>query len=177
MSELNTACSVSPSAIQLSSEVTTPVPDEEHLHVLGATITITADGEDTIGEFSVMDMLAPPGFENGLHTHGPAEIFHVIDGEMLLHVDGETQYLSAGMTGHVSANVPHGMRVEGDDVLRVLIVMTPAGAEDFFRAVGEPSTGRELPGPRDVTDADLEALFAIGEEHGFEFLGPLPTDA
>lgn len=145
--------------------------------MLGATMTITADGEDTSGEFSVADMLAPPGFENGLHTHGPAEIFHVIDGEMLLHVDGETQYLTAGMTGHVSGNVPHGMRVEGDDVLRVLVVMTPAGPEDFFRAVGEPADGRDLPEPREVTDADLEALFAIGEEHGFEFLGPLPTDA
>lgn len=147
----------------------------EHLHVLGATMTITADGDDTNGEFSVNDMLAPPGFENGLHTHEQAEVFHVIDGEMMLYVDGEAQSLTAGMTGHVSPNEPHGMRVEGEDVLRVVIVFTPAGIEDFFRAVGELAASRELPEQQDVSEADLEALFAVGEEHGLEFLGPFPA--
>lgn len=149
---------------------------QEHLHVLGATMTITADSDDTDGEFSVKDMLAPPGFENGLHTHDPAEIFHVIEGEMMLYVDGETQYLKPGMTGYVPGSEPHGMRVEGDEVLRVLIVFSPAGAEDFFRAIGEPTRGRDLPEPREVTDVDLAEIFATGEEYGFEFLGPLPTD-
>ena len=160
----------------MSEKVFEMIPGEEHLHVLGATVTITADSDDTDGAFTVMDLLAPPGFENGLHTHEPAEIFHVIDGEMTLYVDGESQHLGSGMTGHVAANEPHGVRAEGDDVLRVLIVMSPAGTEDFFRSVGEPATARELPEPREVTDADLEALFALGEEHGFTFLGPLPTD-
>lgn len=160
----------------MSGKVIKATSTTEHLHVLGATMTITADSDDTNGEFSVKDMLAPPGFENGLHTHEPAEIFHVIDGEMMLYVDGETQHLKPGMTGYVSASEPHGMRVEGDEVLRVLIVMSPAGAEDFFRAIGEPTTERDLPEPREATDADLEAIFATGEEHGFELLGPLPTD-
>ncbi|RQG88959.1 cupin domain-containing protein [Natrarchaeobius halalkaliphilus] len=160
----------------MSEEIIKSESTTEHLHVLGATITITADSDDTDGEFSVKNMLAPPGFENGLHTHEPAEVFHVIDGEMLLYVDGETQYLKPGMTGYVSAGERHGMRVEGDEVLRVLIVMSPAGAEDFFRAVGEPAADRNLPEPREVTNADLEAIFATGEEHGFEFFGPLPAD-
>lgn len=160
----------------MSSEVIKTAATREHVHVLGATITITADSDDTDGEFSVKDMLAPPGFENGLHTHEPSEIFHVLDGEMMLYVDGETEYLKPGMTGYVPASEPHGMRVEGDEVLRVLIVMSPAGAEDFFRAVGDPATSRDLPEPREVTDADLEGIFATGAEHGFAFLGPLPTD-
>lgn len=152
------------------------MPEREHFHVLGATVTITADGDDTGGEFTVADMLAPPGFENGLHTHEPAEVFHVLEGEMALHVDGETRRLTSGTTGHVSGGRPHGFRVEGDGVLRVLVVMTPAGAEGFFRAVGEPTPVRDLPEPREVTEDDLQALFAVGAEYGFEFLGPLPDD-
>lgn len=148
----------------------------EHLHVLGATMTITADGDDTNGEFTVVEMLAPPGFENGLHTHEPAEVMHVLEGELSLHVDGESRHLSPGTTGHVPAGRPHGFRVDGDEALRVLFVFTPAGAEEFFRAVGEPTDDRDLPEPREVTEDDLQALFAVGEEHGFEFLGPLPAD-
>ncbi|MFP8956751.1 cupin domain-containing protein [Natrialbaceae archaeon A-CW3] len=160
----------------MSSKGIKATAESEHLHVLGATITITTDSGMTDGEFTVMDMLAPPGFENGLHTHEPSEIFHVVDGEMSLYVDGETERLGPGATGYVPAGVVHGVRVEGDTPLRTMIVMSPAGAEDFFRAVGEPTATRELPEPREVSDADLEALFATGEEYGFAFLGPLPPE-
>ena len=139
-------------------------------------MTITADSEDTDGAFSVMDMLAPPGFENGLHTHEPAEVFHIIAGKMMLYVDGETQMLEPGMTGYVSAGKPHGMRVDGDEVLRVIVVFSPAGAEEFFRAIGDPTASRSVPEHRQMTDSDLEAIFATGEDYGFEFLGPLPID-
>lgn len=139
-------------------------------------MTITADSEDTDGAFSVMDMLAPPGFENGLHTHEPAEVFHVISGEMMLYVDGDTQLLEPGMSGYVSAGEPHGMRVEGDEVLRVIVVFSPAGAEDFFRAIGDPAAALTVPEPREMADSDLEAIFTTGAEYGFEFLGPLPID-
>ncbi|ELY46222.1 cupin domain-containing protein [Natronorubrum tibetense] len=154
----------------------TPRSDGEHLHVLGSTMTITADGDDTDGEFTVVDMLAPPGFENGLHTHAPSEVFHVLEGSMTLHIDGENHTLEPGTTGHVAGGRPHGFRVEGDEPVRVLMALTPAGTEDFFRAVGEPTEMRTLPEPREVTDADLEALFAVGEDHGFAFMGPLPAD-
>ena len=139
-------------------------------------MTITADGTTTDGEFTVVDMLAPPGFENGYHTHGPAEVFHVLDGEMSLYVDDEVTRLTTGQTGHVSGGQRHGFRVEGKDTLRAIITLTPAGAEEFFRAVGEVTDERTFPEPREVTEDDLEAIFAVGEEYGFEFFGPLPTD-
>ncbi|MCU4742768.1 cupin domain-containing protein [Natronoglomus mannanivorans] len=148
--------------------------DAEHVHVLGATISITADSETTDGEYLVLDMLVPPMFENGLHTHDPSEVFHVIDGEIRLHVDGDDRILSAGMTGHVSGGEVHGVANAGDNVARVVAVMTPGGSEGFFREVGRPSEDRSLPEPMEPTEEMLESVFAIGETYGFEFLGPLP---
>ena len=157
------------------------VPQEfsgsEHVHVLGATISITADGESTDGEYLVLDMLVPPLFENGLHTHTPSEVFHVIEGEIRLHVDGEDRTLSPGMSGYVGSGDVHGFANAGDGVARVVAVMTPGGAEGFFREVGQSSADRSLPEPVEPTEEMLQSVFATGEKYGFEFMGPLPERA
>jgi quercetin dioxygenase-like cupin family protein len=156
----------------------TPEPDtrteSEHYHVLGATLSITADAETTNGEYLVLDILVPPMFENGLHTHDPSEVFHVIEGEARLHVDGRDQTLGPGASGYVPGGEAHGFANESDDVCRVIAVMTPGGAEDFFREVGQPTDDRSLPAPVEPTEEMLQSVFAIGERYGFEFLGPLP---
>lgn len=145
-----------------------------HLHVLGATVSITADSRDTGGEYVVIDMLIPPGFENGLHSHEPSEVFHVIDGEIRLHVGGEDRILLPGSSGYVPAGAVHGFENRGDEIGRVIAVMSPGGAERFFEAVGQPIDDRLLPETVRPTDEMLEELVVTGEQFGFEFLGPLP---
>lgn len=147
----------------------------EHYEVLGAVISITADAESTDGDYTVLDILAPAGFENGFHTHEPAEVFHVVDGEIDLFQDGDSERLGAGESAHVPAGAEHGFRA-GEDGCRVIAVMSPGGAEAFFRAVGRPIDERTIPEPHPVSEADLGAVFATGAEHGFEFLGPLPAN-
>ena len=149
----------------------------EHYHVLGATLSITADAETTDGEYLVLDMLVPPMFENGLHTHEQSEVFHVIEGEARLHVDGRDQTLGPGTSGYVPGGEVHGFANESDEVCRVIAVMTPSGAEGFFREVGQPTDTRSLPKPIEPTEEMLQSLFATGERYGFEFLGPLPERA
>ena len=146
----------------------------EHFHVLGATLTITADAETTDGEYLVLDMLVPPMFENGLHTHDQSEVFHVIEGEARLHVEGRDQTLGPGMSGYVPGGAVHGFANDGDEVCHVIAVMTPAGAEGFFREVGQPTDDRSLPDAIEPTEEMLQSLFATGDRYGFEFLGPLP---
>jgi quercetin dioxygenase-like cupin family protein len=148
--------------------------DAQHYHVLGATISITAGSETTDGEYVVMDILAPPGFENGLHTHEQSEIFHVIEGEVRLHVDGTDHVLTPGGSGYVAGGQPHGFENATDEVARVVAVMSPGGAEAFFPEVGTESPDRSLPEPVEPTEQQLQAVFAAGKQYGFEFLGPLP---
>ena len=149
--------------------------EAEHYHVLGATISITADTETTDGEYLVADILVPPMFENGLHTHTESEVFHVIEGEIRLHVDGEDRILGPGMSGYVASSKPHGFANTGDEVCRVIAVMTPSSAEGFFREVGQLAEDRSLPEPVEPTEEMLQSVYAVGEKYGFEFLGPLPS--
>jgi mannose-6-phosphate isomerase-like protein (cupin superfamily) len=96
----------------------------EHYHVLGATLSITADAETTDGEYLVLDMLVPPTFENGLHTHEQSEVFHVIEGEARLHVEGRDRTLGPGTSGYVPGGAVHGFANEEREVCRVIAVMT-----------------------------------------------------
>jgi quercetin dioxygenase-like cupin family protein len=145
-----------------------------HYHVLGATISITADSDTTDGEYLVVDALVPPAVQNGLHTHGPSEVVHVIEGELRVHVAGEDRILGPGDSGYVPAGAVHGFENVGSEVCRVVAVMSPAGAEGFFAAVGQVADDRSLPDPVEPTEETLRALFATGAEYGFEFFGPLP---
>jgi quercetin dioxygenase-like cupin family protein len=149
----------------------------DHYHVLGATISVTADSDTTNGEYLVLDVLVPPMFENGLHTHDQSEVFHVIDGEIRLHVDGEDRVLGPGASGYVSGRTPHGFANAGDSTARVVAVMSPGGAEGFFREVGQRTDARSLPAPVEPTEETLQSLFATGEKYGFRFVGPLPEQA
>lgn len=151
--------------------------DATHYHVLGGTLSVTADSQTTDGEYVVIDMLVPPQFENGLHSHEPSEVFHVIEGEVRLHVDGSDSVLRPGMSGYVPAGEVHGFENRSDETARIIAVMSPGGAEAFFEAVGQESADRSLPEPVEPTEEMLQALFATGEEFGFEFFGPLPQMA
>ncbi len=148
--------------------------DSERIHVPGATLSITADSEMTDGEYLELDMLIPPMFENDLHTHDPSKVFHMIEGKIRLHMDGEDDILSPGMTGYVSRYAIHGLMNAGNKSSRVIAVMTPGGAEGVFRDVGHPSEDRSLPEPIESTRVMLQSVFATAEKDGFEFLGPLP---
>ncbi|WP_142861176.1 cupin domain-containing protein [Salinigranum halophilum] len=64
------------------------------------TLSIIADAETTEGEYLALDMIVPPLFENDLHTHGQSEVFHVIENETRLHVDGREQTLGSGTSGY-----------------------------------------------------------------------------
>lgn len=165
--------------MKIMSQAIVPQPfsGAEHYHVLGATLSITADSQATDGEYLVLDMLVPPMFENGLHTHDPSEVFHVIEGEARLHVNGEDRILSPGMSGYVPSGEVHGFANAGSEVSRVIAVMSPGGAEGFFREVGSPSEDRSLSKPVEPTEEMLQSVFATGEKYGFEFLGPLPEQA
>lgn len=146
----------------------------DHYHILGATVSITADSDTTDGEHLVFDMLVPELFEIGLHTHEQSVVYHIIEGELRLHVDGEDHNLSPGMTGHIPGGTHYGFANAGDSPCRVIAVWTPGGAEGFFREIGEPSENRSLPEPVEPTEEMLQSLSAAGKNHGFEFMGPLP---
>ena len=71
-----------------------------------------ATGAPTGGAYLLVEELARRGKVTPLHTH-PAEeeTFYVLDGEVLVHLDGERRSLTAGGLVSVPAGVPHAYLV------------------------------------------------------------------
>ncbi len=60
--------------------------------------------------------------------------------------------------------------------MRLLVVYTPGGIEQFFQEVGEPAQAREIPPPPD-TPPDLEGIIAAAERHGMRMRPPAEAGA
>ena len=133
-----------------------------------------ATGAQTGGAYLLVEEVARRGKVTPLHTH-PAEeeTFFVLDGEALVHLDGERRSVTAGCFISVPPGVPHAYLVTSETA-RTLILITPgSGAmEDFFRAAGKPAAERELPS---AAPLDMERIGRAAQRTGaVAILGPPP---
>jgi quercetin dioxygenase-like cupin family protein len=128
-------------------------------------LTIKATGSETGGAFLLIEELARQGKVTPLHTHpDEAESFSILEGELLLHLDGDERSLGAGAFALVPPGVPHAYLVTSD-VARALILITPGNGamEAFLRDASEPAGERALPAQRPL---DIERIAAAAERTG-----------
>lgn len=146
----------------------------ERYNMFGGLTFIKATGEETGGAYGLIEQRANAGMATPLHVHhAEDELWFVIDGQISVHVDGETSILGAGDMAFSPRGAPHAFRVDEDDS-RYLVIRN-AGGESFFGAVGDPVEELTLPEPH-PTDEQLERLNAVLTTYELELLGPPPFD-
>ena len=129
----------------------------QHLGVVGDTYTILLSGTDTAGRFTLIDMHVPPGGGPPPHRHDFEETFILLGGELQATFRGKRRIVRAGETIHIPANAPHQFHNASSNPVRMLCICSPAGQEEFFKAVGTPVATRTTPSPK--VDAAQEAAF------------------
>lgn len=83
-----------------------------------------------------------PGDWLGHHRHAPAEVYHVLEGEGVLVVDGEDHHLRPGHTVLVPGDAEHGVRCTGPGPLRIFYVFAVSSfAEVEYHFRDEPGPG------------------------------------
>jgi quercetin dioxygenase-like cupin family protein len=137
-------------------------------------LILKATGAHTGGAYLLIEEVARQGKMTPLHTHPvEEETFYVLEGEALIHLDGDERSLAAGSLVSVPPGVPHAYLVTSK-VARSLILITPgSGAmEQFFREAGEPAAERVLP---EAGPLDMERIGAAAERtRAVHILGPPP---
>jgi quercetin dioxygenase-like cupin family protein len=123
---------------------------------------------DTGGAFSLFEDVLTKGKMTPLHQHDHSdEMLYVIDGEILLLVNGEEQTLKPGGIALVSRGTPHALLVTSE-TCRMLVFATSSHTEAFFRAASETAT--DATGP-----VDFQRVIAAGvATDGMTMLGPPP---
>ena len=105
------------------------------------------------------------------------ECFVVLEGELVLVVDGTTTHVRAGETILAPRRVPHSYRAVSESA-RWLVITTNGDFERFVREASRPVERAELSPPSGSPTAEQErALAELSLRHRIELLGPPPEIA
>ena len=100
--------------------------------------------DDTDGAFFLFEDVMAQGKCTPLHRHPEAdETVYVLEGEILLNVDGTESRVGAGGLAFTPKGVPHAFIVVSDTA-RVLTFQTPGIGQGFYRDASEPATGDDV---------------------------------
>lgn len=144
----------------------TPAGHGPHQLMLGTvTVSRLLGGDDTAGQFSLVELTGRPGSGPGPHIDPWRESFYVLDGELTFRYeqDGAVHSVTAGPGDAytVPTGVGHAFSVTSDQAARYLILSTPAGIDAFFADAGQPIEQPTLPSEPPAFDRDrLSAAFA-----------------
>jgi len=144
------------------------------LSVVGDTYRILISGEQTGGNYAVIDMLVPPGGGPGPHAHKDLqEMFYVVEGEIEFKMEGGKYIAKKGSF----VNIPFGGKVhcfknKTDNLAHLLCTVIPAGLDSFFKEIGIPVEAgtflpHSIPNPE-----ELNRLKSIAEKYGQELYPP-----
>jgi quercetin dioxygenase-like cupin family protein len=122
--------------------------DGEALWSAGSLMVVKATTEDTHGGLTVIEQECPPGLVSPAHHHDDEEqCIYMLAGSIHLRCGDEDRVVGPGAFAVLPRGVPHSF-VVGDEGARFLNLTTPAGFEDFARAIGVPAEERvPLPNP------------------------------
>src|SRR5258708_1604436 len=113
----------------------------ERLWFYGGGLPIwEATSAETGDAFLLFEDVMSRGKTTPLHTHAQVdETLYVLEGEILLQVDGEDQRLGSGAVAMAPRGVPHAFLVTSE-MARILFLETPGTSEAFYRGASEPAT-------------------------------------
>ena len=134
------------------------------VNILGIPMVIRIRGRDTGGVLSAVESHDVPGGGPPPHVHSREdETFQIIEGEYEFTVDEKTFTAKKGATIFAPRGIPHAYRYLGQAPGRLMCVITPAGFERFFEAIGALTPEQQQ---------DITSVIAIAKEFGLAFLPP-----
>jgi quercetin dioxygenase-like cupin family protein len=154
----------------------TVVEVSEPLWFLGILVRVLLDGKMTGGQFALIDATLPMGAAPPLHSHPQGETFYILDGVVTMWIDEQERKSRAGAVGFAPGGSAHTWRVESDTA-RMLILSTPAGIEDYIRALSEPAAWPWLQSPPEAPRIPAERIEEAERRFGVVRHGPPPEPA
>jgi quercetin dioxygenase-like cupin family protein len=138
----------------------------------GSLMTFLATAEDTQGQFALIEAVARKGNAPPPHIHHREdEIFYVVEGEITATVGNKTIKATPGTLVFMPRGVAHSFAIESEQV-RMLVLLTPAGMEGWFRELGVPAPAMTLPPAVEVPYSDIQRILAVAPKYGLEFVAP-----
>src|SRR4051794_31614698 len=137
----------------------------------GGVHTWKATSQETNGAFLLFEDSMEHGKATPLHTHPDSdETMIVLEGEIVMHMDGADHQIGAGGVAVAPRDVPHAFLVVSTTA-RLLCLHTPGTCQAFYWDASEPITG-DNPARREVHFNRVRT--SATSNGGIVILGPPP---
>lgn len=151
-----------------NSSTAADIKEGPTVSVMGDTYRILIGGEQTNGNYSLVDMLIPTGGGPAPHSHPTfQEAFYILEEEINVLTKEKRYTAKQGSYMNIPFNGPiHKFTNETNSVVHFLCFLTPAGLEKMFLEVGKPVTADTLLPIPQLTYEDLKRLQSVAEKYG-----------
>ena len=138
----------------------------------GSLMTFLATGEDTEAQFALIEAVTRKGNGPPPHIHHREdETFYVLEGEITVSVGDRTIKATPGMMVFLPRGIAHTFVVDSEQA-RVLVLVTPAGLEGWFKEFSVPAPAIALPPPAELSYSQIQEILAEAPKFGLEFILP-----
>lgn len=139
--------------------------------VLGDLYTFKVTGEKTNGAFTVIDQVIQPQSGPPPHIHHREdESFYVVEGRFSFLCGGKQSVLEAGSFVYIPKGTMHTFKNIEEKQGRLLVIITPAGLEEFFYAIGTPATNTTTAPAFDPSV--IEKLMQLAKDYQMDIVLP-----
>ena len=137
----------------------------------GSLMTLLATGEETQGKFALIEAVSRKGNDPPPHIHRrEEEIFYVLEGEVVFSVGDRTIKGMPGTMIFLPRDVRHSFTIESEQA-RMLILVTPAGLERWFKEFSVPAQAMTLPPANEPGYQDVQRMLEAAPRYGLDFAG------
>jgi len=140
----------------------------------GGLLTMKATSAETAGAFALFEDREVRGKPTPLHLHpGDDEVLYVLEGEILVHIDGQERRVGERGLFVAPRGVPHAFLVTSETARLLCLTVPGTGwAEVQYRELCEPASADAVPGSRPPDFARVREVAARSDT--IEILGPPP---
>jgi quercetin dioxygenase-like cupin family protein len=109
----------------------------KHVNMIGDILSIYLTKNETNGTFSILEDRVYPGGGPPSHIQTREfEAFYILEGELDLNIDGKKVIAKTGTVINIPPNIVHNFKNNTNSIVRILVIISPAGLEQLFEEVG-----------------------------------------
>jgi quercetin dioxygenase-like cupin family protein len=128
----------------MATNITIKTPAEgETLNIAGGKYRILISGEETGGNYAVIEMNVPPGGGPAPHRHPEMqEMFYVVEGEVEFRTEaGHTLAAKGSFINIPLGGGVHAFKNTGTQPAKLLCTVVPSGLEQMFKEISQAGCG------------------------------------
>lgn len=139
----------------------------------GTLVTIRLSSRAGQDGICVLEHTMPFAESPPLHVHrNEDEVFHILEGTMRFHVDGNDIVRHSGQTVIAPKGLPHSFRVVSPEGARCLTITRGRDFEQVVREMGTRAAFAGLPPAAEPTPEMIAALVESCGRNGIDIVGP-----